>query len=109
MRQLFRHLQSDPPRSCGLSPKMHLPVRALKQTLELKPLPPSSSSPFHPRMLKQTLELKPVKPLPPSHLQKNAVCLAHNLRVGTIRFHRSYLRLVTLTCLKLEPPPSLLP
>ena len=84
MHQWFRHLQSDPPRSCGLSPKMHLPVRALKQTLELEPLPPS-------------------------HLQKDAVCLAHNLRVGTIWFHRSYLRLLTLTCLKLEPPPSLLP
>ena len=85
MRQWFRHLQSDdPPRSCGLRPKMHLPVRALKQTLELKPLPPP-------------------------HLQKTAVCLAHNLRVGTIWFHRSYLRLLTLTRLKLEPSPSLLP
>ena len=89
MRQWFRlccprHLQSDPPRSCGLRPKMHLPVRALKQTLELKPLPPP-------------------------HLQKTAICLAHNLRVGTIWFHRSYLRLLTLTRLKLEPSPSLLP
>ena len=89
MRQWFRlccprHLQSDPPRSCGLRLKMHLPVRALKQTPE-------------------------PKPLPPPHLQKTAVCLARNLHVGTIWFHRSYLRLLTLTRLKLEPSPSLLP
>ena len=84
MHQWFRHLQSGPPRSCGLRRKMPLPVRALKQTLE-------------------------PKPLPPPHLQKTAVYLAYNLRVGTIWFHRSYLRLLTLTCLKLEPPPSLLP
>ena len=84
MRQWFRHLQSDPPRSCGLRPKMHLPARALKQTLE-------------------------PKSLPTPHLQKNAVCPPYNVRVGTIWFHRSYLRLLTLTRLKLEPPPSLLP